>query len=336
MQKGKGLFKKVVVLGTVLLMSGCSSSSLSNLSTATQTSAISQSNTALYEEPQAGVAAIVRLISRAKKTVYINGYLINDGYITSALSAAVKRGVTVRAIISRSVYGEPSGSPLIEAQNLRTLGVKVHFGPSRFYYDHAKYLCVDNKTCEIGSPNYTYSGFFMNREYFVITSTSSVVHAATSVFNADWKNQPAGSKVRGSLVLAPGAATPLIGVISQPGPVYIESEEIPSDFSILRAMESKGSQLHLLLPSLPFNSYSQKHLDELVAHGVQIRIFQNEYLHAKAIAGDSRGFVGSENFSYGSLADNREVGVKIKGSIERQLLSSLKVDWGEGHPSPAG
>jgi cardiolipin synthase A/B len=67
-----------------------------------------------------------------------------------------------------------------------------------------------------------------------------------------------------------------------------------------------------------------KAFDELAACGVQVRTYPRDapqYIHAKEIVVDAReAFVGSQNFSWTSLQENRELGIVTS---DRQILGRL-------------
>jgi cardiolipin synthase A/B len=64
--------------------------------------------------------------------------------------------------------------------------------------------------------------------------------------------------------------------------------------------------------------------DELAGCGVQVRTYAEDaplYIHAKEIVVDGReAFVGSQNFSWTSLQENRELGIVVS---DREILSQL-------------
>ena len=70
----------------------------------------------------------------------------------------------------------------------------------------------------------------------------------------------------------------------------------------------------------------------LSAAGVHIRTFDakaSTYIHAKAIVADGKlAFIGSENFSDGSLDANRELGLLFsKSDVVAQLEAVFRSDW---------
>ena len=77
---------------------------------------------------------------------------------------------------------------------------------------------------------------------------------------------------------------------------------------------------------------------ELRTAGANVRTYPDDaaaaiYIHAKVIVADAgsaaaRAFVGSENFSAGSLGENRELGIVTQDkSIVAQLAKIFAGDW---------
>ncbi len=78
--------------------------------------------------------------------------------------------------------------------------------------------------------------------------------------------------------------------------------------------------------------------DALKAAGVQVRTYKNSsktlYIHAKLIDADgSRVFLGSENFSVGSLQYNRELGlITTSASILQTVKKTFAGDFAGAAP----
>jgi cardiolipin synthase len=77
-------------------------------------------------------------------------------------------------------------------------------------------------------------------------------------------------------------------------------------------------------------------LDQLTAAGVKVQLYHGEspvYIHAKVISVDAgtpgqRAFIGSENFSAGSMEYNRELGlVTSSPAILTPLNATLASDF---------
>jgi phosphatidylserine/phosphatidylglycerophosphate/cardiolipin synthase-like enzyme len=288
----------------------------------------------LYIEPYAGAAPITHVINQAQHSINLNVYYLASQKVIDALARANNRGVRVKVIIDGKPYGMQQSSVSKEISRIHRTGASVKVAPPRFeaarhkyVYDHAKYVCSWHE-CAIGTANFDYSAFHDNREYIYDTKNTAVVTAARSVFNADWNNQRAGNQAKMHLVLSPHSTSDILQVITQAGPVYIESEEMGSDKRILSALEQKGSNAWVILPNT-ISSYDRKNCARLAAHGVHIAYMPKSrvYIHAKMIVGNLFAFIGSENFTYTSLNKNREMGVILNGSALNTLHKQFGKDW---------
>lgn len=291
-----------------------------------------------YIEPYAGVAPIVNVINAADHQVNVAVYYLGSRSIDAALYRAERRGVRVRVMVDGRPY---EIKPWMVKKELRTMAehhITVKFPPRRFdgkwVFMHCKYIVTGHQAM-IGTANFDHSAFTKNREYLIVTSDHSVVHALQSVFNADWSRTPAGSGPRKILDLSPGATADILQVIDQPGPIMVETEEMGNDYSILNALERKVDNAKVIVPSN--ESAKDIHdLDQLEQHGVKVRYLPVNlaYLHAKSVWGNAMSFVGSQNFSPTSLNRNREVGITIVSSQFPELKKQMLEDWQDATVAP--
>jgi phosphatidylserine/phosphatidylglycerophosphate/cardiolipin synthase-like enzyme len=239
-------------------------------------------------------------------------------------------------MVDEKPYGMNSSKVSSEANSIKSTGAQFKWAPSRFTsqghnyaFYHAKYMCNTHE-CEVGTPNFDWSAFHKNREYFDITSNQKVVKTINTIFNSDWNRLNAPAWVHQSVVLSPGtSAGNLLAVIKQPGRIFIESEELGSYKNILYSIASKGSNAYLILPS-SLSRADMKNVNFLKTHGVHIRFMnaRKRYMHAKLIVGDKIAYIGSENFTYTSLYYNREIGVILDGQQDIATLDNqFRKDW---------
>ncbi|WP_291525278.1 phospholipase D-like domain-containing protein [Acidithiobacillus sp.] len=289
----------------------------------------------LYIEPNAGPAPILQVIQSARHEISAGVYYLSDRPILNAMKAAHARGVDVRIIIEGRPYGMKPWQVRKEERAIAATGATLHLAPYRFEsrgnhyaFQHSKYICNGHE-CEIGTANFDWSAFHKNREYLYVTQNTQVVDAANAVFNADWRNQHAPAVAHRVLVLSPGtSAAQIIGVIDQPGPVDIESEELGPYAPTLDAIAAKGARARVILPA-SINANGKRDVAFLRSHGVQVRLMPKSplYMHAKMIVGGSEAFVGSENFSQTSMEANREMGLLLGGRDIEDLQAQFDRDW---------
>ncbi len=299
------------------------------------TSNSAPSSMTFLSEPADGVTPWLRVISSASSQILINEYLLTDQALISALVTAARRGVKVDVIVDGHPYKDPTALSQCQSAFAGT-GVVLRTAPARFEgsysFDHAKYIVVDpgkkDQVAILGSPNATISAFDgSNAEDAVMTTDPQVVSDLGDLFSADWSGDLAGYNPRQNLVVSPGSTSALVDMIDLSGPVEIATEELGDVPLIYGAIESHAGTARVLLPS--YLSYSeQSYALQLERAGVQVRTLSSVYLHAKLIVTSSETFVGSQNFSYPSMMNNREVGIiSTNGAIRDQALSWFNSMW---------
>jgi phosphatidylserine/phosphatidylglycerophosphate/cardiolipin synthase-like enzyme len=288
----------------------------------------------IYIEPNAGVAPVLTVLADARHNINLNGYLLDNRAILSALEAAHARGVDVRVMIEGKPYDMKPWQVKKEAAAIQAAGAIVRYAPPRFEthgshwaFNHGKWVC-SNHQCEIGSPNYTYAGFGSDRDYLVVTGNRQVVQAANAVFNADWHNQRSPAYAHQVLVISPGSQPQLMRVLQQPGSLDIEAEEVGYAPAILNAIAAKGKLARVIVPA-NISSKDRRNLENLQSHCVQVRFMPVHplYIHAKMWVANTMAFVGSVNISDVSINNNREMGLLLGGRDIGILQAQFNRDW---------
>jgi phosphatidylserine/phosphatidylglycerophosphate/cardiolipin synthase-like enzyme len=285
-------------------------------------------------EPQDGINPIIQLINQSHREIDLGVYYLSDRKILSALKAACERGVKVQVMVEPKPYGMKPWQILKEVRAIVATGARFKWVPSRFVshdghylFYHAKYICNEHE-CEIGTANFDWSAFHRNREYLYVTNNSAMVHAVHLVFQSDWNREHTKVFAHKILVLSPKSTDRLLEVIRQPGAIDIESEELGNDSQILSNLAAKGRELRLILPST-ISQDDQHNVVYLREQGCQVRFFSKKriYMHAKMIVGNKWAFIGSENFTWTSLQNNREMGVILNGLDITKLQTQFNWDW---------
>jgi phosphatidylserine/phosphatidylglycerophosphate/cardiolipin synthase-like enzyme len=129
-------------------------------------------------------SALVNLIDSARTTLLVENEEMDNTSVEQALSAAARRGVNVKVVMT---YSSEWTSALAQ---LKGAGVKVStLGPSLIYI-HAKVICADctaaGGTVFIGSENFSTSSLSYNRELGVLTTSSIAIRAVTHAVDADY------------------------------------------------------------------------------------------------------------------------------------------------------
>ena len=132
-----------------------------------------------------------RAIREAKNSIHAQLFVLSDRQTIGNLIAAKKRGVDVKVMINPLKI---EGNPINErgAKELKEAGVPVRW----FKCDvetkqklHAKMATFDDDQSIVGSANWTYYGFNVNREAGLEILSKDVNRDLDRVFMTDWENK---------------------------------------------------------------------------------------------------------------------------------------------------
>ncbi len=297
----------------------------------------------LITEPQDGFVPWQQALAQAKTGVDVNEYLLTDRTYVHDLIRLAATGIPVHVILDGRPY-EDSAAVSQEQAAFTGTKVQLHWAPARFEgayaFDHAKYLVINPGTPHalaiFGSANGTYSAFAgFNAEDDIETTEPAITTALSEVFQADWTNHPAGSVPRQTLVLSPGSQFAFNTLLTTNKPVAVMTEELGSDSDAYHALETAGPLARVLLPYPTHETvHEQDVIESLLVKGVQVRFLRQPYVHAKLIVTAKQTFVGSQNLSFTSMKNNREVGL-ITGNptVHAEALAWFNNLWAQAQPA---
>ncbi|MBE3559844.1 MAG: hypothetical protein IMW89_11555 [Ktedonobacteraceae bacterium] len=298
-------------------------------------------NVRLFVEPEAGDHVITDAIAGAKKSVWVEMYLLTNRNVINALEEAAHRGIDTRVMLETHPYGGGPISPTETMDRLRAAGVQVKSDNPQFSLTHAKVMIIDGKTAYIMTCNLTLSALggsksTRNREYGIIDTNPQDVQAVIDIFNADW-NRTSVQINNPNLVVSPINSRHFFKTLinSARKTLLVEAEEM-FDQDIAQTLADaaqRGVQVRVILPA-PRNGEkddNKEGIDTIKRGGVQVREDARLYMHAKMMVVDGqRAFIGSQNISGASLDGNRELGIIV---ADRTVLATLQrtfqQDWSD-------
>jgi phosphatidylserine/phosphatidylglycerophosphate/cardiolipin synthase-like enzyme len=293
----------------------------------------------VFVEPDAGDHIITNAIAGAKKSVWLEMYLLTDRRIISSLEEAAHRGLDVRVMLEAHPYGEGSVSPTQTLDRLQAAGVQAKSTNPSFALTHEKGMLLDASTAYIMTANFTLSAlggssYVKNREYGIIDTNQQDVQAVSAIFNADW-NRTGAQFDDPNLVVSPTNSRSAFDTLinSAHKTLLIEAEEMQDqdvEQAIVNAAK-RGVQVQVILPS-PRSSSSDSNstgIGVIKQGGVQVKEDTQLYMHAKIMVVDGqKAFVGSENISTASLEKNRELGIVVSDqNVLNTLQQTFQQDW---------
>jgi hypothetical protein len=293
-----------VVTAALVTMSG-----LSGVSTAHAASDFS-----LLILPDQGENAIYNFVNSAASSIDMTIYELNDVTLENDLVSREKAGVDVRVILDQAQKSYNTA-----AYNLLTAGgVGVVWSSTAFTYTHQKTITVNNDESYISTGNFDNTYYATSRDYGVFDTDANDVAAIVAVFNADYTHTSITPSDGDDLVWSPtDSQTHLLALINgAQHSLDIEQEEF-SDTTLVNAIvadENRGVTVRVVIEDP--SEYSSE-LNEITAAGGKVTGYSSStgfYIHAKTVIADygystAKAFVGSENFSSGSLNNNRELGM---------------------------
>lgn len=273
----------------------------------------------LVVQPEAGVNPVVKAIKTARKTIDVVIFRFDRDEIEKALSAAVQRGVVVRAQIAHTNRGGEARLRKLE-QRLLECGVTVSRSADDLLRYHAKFMIVDGKMLHLFGFNFTKLDIDRSRSFAISTRDARAVTEASKLFEADLTRQPYSSS-KSHLVVSPENARAMLASFIAGAKnelaIYDAKVQDPSMIRLLKERAAKGVKIRII--------GSMKGKDP----GVAERKLATLRLHVRAIVRDGKNaFVGSQSLRRDELENRREVGLIINNpTVARKILSVFEADW---------
>lgn len=286
----------------------------------------------VYATPEASEAPYVDALETATTSIDLAIYLMGYGGILDQLEAKAKAGVRVRVILDqlKRSTNQKYYDRLVAA------GAEVKWSDPRWDYFHNKYFVVDGKVAVFSTGNFSKSySIDLERNFAAVVRDPADLADLSALFEADWTDTvPAMTCTR--LVIAPiNARQRILDVIDgAQHTLLVESMQF-ADTGVREAVKRRvaaGVDVRVLLADASWidaNAGAVTFLQEL---GVPVKWIP--HLHTKALIADGKvAYVGSENFSYTSLTNNREVGaILVDAPSIAPMIDTFEKDWAAGTP----
>jgi len=283
--------------------------------------------------PDAGQGPFVASLQKATQSIRVLSYDLGTGGILSTLESQAKAGVDVHVILDTSE--QSFDQPAFDA--LQAAGASVEWSASQFTYMHAKAFVVDGKEAVISSGNFVLSQMQEERNFAVIDDDPQDVSVLAALIDADWARMSPDLSCTRLLVSPVNSKARILSLIqSARTSLDIESMEF-ADTDVQAAVlaaNKAGIAVRVLIADLgfvPSNSSAEQFMKNFSIPG---KTLADPVLHVKAIVVDgARAYLGSENLSYTSLTENREVGVELvaaNGEDVATMEATFEADWAKG------
>ena len=293
----------------------------------------------LLTEPAAGIGPIYQLITKARSSVDLTMYELNDTTAEADLAADAARGVNVRVLLDQH---EEKSRNTAAYSFLAAHRVHVRWAPSGTTY-HQKTLTVDNSTSVIMTLNLATEYYPNTRDFAVIDTNHAAVAAVTATFNADFAGRLITPPDGTDLVWSPtNAQASVLSVIDHATRTLAVEDEEMDDPTVTAALASAARRGVKVTITMTADSEWDSAFAQLTRAGAHIRLYPDDsstlYIHAKALVANAgrpsqEALLGSQNFSKASLRYNRELGILTRNKpLITSLSATLARDYSHAKP----
>ena len=275
----------------------------------------------LIVQPRDGVKPLADAIARAKKTIAIAVFRFDLPELESALAAAIKRGVTVYALIAHTSGGGEKKLRKLESRLLEAGAFVARTADDMVRY-HGKLLLIDNKTLFVLGFNYTRLDIRDSRSLGIVTRNTALIREARRLIAADSDRSRKFRPSKTALVISPeNARDRLRRFIKKARWELLIYDADLSDDAMLRELKRRAESGVVI-----------KILGQLEkkwrGSGLKVRNPRRR-LHVRAMVRDRRrAFIGSQSLRRLELDERREVGLMIRDrKIVKEIERVFKADW---------
>ncbi|MEP7351737.1 MAG: phospholipase D-like domain-containing protein [Acidobacteriota bacterium] len=273
----------------------------------------------LLIQPEDGVGPLIEAMEGAKKSIEIAIFRCDHPEIERTLVEAVKRGVTVQALIA---YTNRGGERRLRGLEMRLLaaGAVVARTNNDLARYHGKYIIIDQKKVFLLGFNFTVADLRRTRSFGLISSHHKLVDAVSELFKADTLRQSFATKSR-ELVVSPVNArerlTHFLSAAKKQLLIYDLKISDPAMLQVLQQLAKDGVEIRVIGRVKGSAGPS----DVRGSHPLR--------LHARVIVRDGDAvFLGSQSLSRLELDMRREVGVLVDDSkIAGRIAKVFEQDW---------
>jgi phosphatidylserine/phosphatidylglycerophosphate/cardiolipin synthase-like enzyme len=274
----------------------------------------------LIVQPDAQAVPILSAINKARKTVDVLIFRLDYKGISEALTAAVKRGVAVRALIAHTNRGGEKGLRKLEIC-LLAAGVSVSRTADDLVRYHGKLMIVDRRVLHLYGFNFTALDMTRTRSFGIVTRNRRFLDEALKLFDADCARQPYKPGSDRFIVSPENARERLSAFIAGARRQLLIYDPNITDPAILRLLAErvrKGLDVRII-GKLAGNQSSS----------LTAQKYPGKRLHVRAIVRDrNRAFLGSQSLRKAELDRRREVGLIVgDAAVVRGIRETFEEDW---------
>lgn len=274
----------------------------------------------LIVQPNDGVAPLLEAIDRAEKTLDFAIFRFDLKELEKAATAAVARGVNVRALIAHTHSGPEKRLRELELRLLEK-GVTVSRTGDELVRYHHKLMVVDEDELHVFGFNYTAEDL-KSRSFGIVTRHKPTVQEALRLLEADTKRQEFEPTLDGFVVSPDNAREQLATFIKRTRKSLAIYDPKLTDTQMLRLLNLRakaGVDIRVI----------GKIGKRGAGSGVRVQKMPGLRLHVRAMIRDGDAvFVGSQSLRALELDARREAGLIVRdAAVVKRLQEVFEEDW---------
>jgi len=276
----------------------------------------------LLVQPGDGVGPLIKAIEKAKKSVQIVIFRFDRVEIEKALEDAVKRGVSVDALIAFTNRGGEKNLRKLEMRFLER-GVTVARTADDLVRYHGKMMIVDGKELHLLAFNFTQIDTERSRSFGIMTKDKELVEEAVRFFDCDFKRRrykPGSSRF---LVSPLNAREELVRFIEGAKKELLIYDVKITDREMIKLLEARAKEgVEIRVIGKMARRSSQ----------ISVRKLPDLRLHTRTFVRDRKeAFLGSQSLRELELDSRRELGIIFRDAeVIAKILGVFEDDWKSG------
>lgn len=277
-------------------------------------------------QPDDGLEPLLSAIQKAKTSIDLTIFRLDREEVETALKAAVRNGVRVRALIASVNRGGEKSLRKLERRLLAAGVMVARTGDDLIRY-HDKILIIDGRWLHLLSFNYTRLDINESRGFGIVTNEIGMVREGIKLFEADCARQSYTPRLDAFVVSPANSRQVLASLLKRATRQLLIYDPKISDKEMIRILRQRaraGVDIKII------GRISKR--AKLPAASLEGKV-----LHTRTIISDRRqAFIGSQSLRPEELDSRREVGLIIRNAaVVKRLIATFDADWASGRHKQA-
>jgi phosphatidylserine/phosphatidylglycerophosphate/cardiolipin synthase-like enzyme len=273
----------------------------------------------LLVQPEDGVFPVLKAIDKARRSIDMHIFRLDQKAIEKALKAAIDRGVVVRTLIAHTAGRGEKGLRKLE-QRLLDAGATVSRTDKDLLRYHGKMMVVDGVWLYVFAFNFTRLDIDHSRSLGIATRKRALVQEALRLFEADFDRKPYSGGAKDFLVSPVNARERLAAFLKGAKKQLLIYDGALTDNKMIDVLQKRlenGVDVRII-------GRVEKGKHDLVAEA-----FVGRRQHLRCIVRDGRAvFLGSQSLRRTELDARREIGVIVRDvKVVGAITKIFESDW---------